>query len=35
MADLDGLDDTAFLAAGWSFPAPAEVGDPNSRGDSR
>jgi cytochrome b pre-mRNA-processing protein 3 len=32
VVDLDGLDDTAFLAAGWSFPVPAEAGDPNSRG---
>jgi cytochrome b pre-mRNA-processing protein 3 len=32
MTDLDGLDDAAFLAAGWSFPAPGEAGDPNSKG---
>jgi cytochrome b pre-mRNA-processing protein 3 len=32
MADLDSLDDAAFLAVGWSFPAPAEAGDPNSKG---
>jgi cytochrome b pre-mRNA-processing protein 3 len=32
MADLDGLNDAAFLAAGWSFPAPAEADDPNSKG---
>jgi cytochrome b pre-mRNA-processing protein 3 len=28
MAHLDGLDDVAFLAAGWRFPAAAEAGDP-------
>jgi cytochrome b pre-mRNA-processing protein 3 len=27
LAGLDGLDDAAFLAAGWSFPAPTETGD--------
>ena len=32
MADLDGLDDAAFLAAEWSFAAPAEADDPNSKG---
>jgi cytochrome b pre-mRNA-processing protein 3 len=33
MAGLDGLDDAAFLAAGWSFPAPDQAGGPISKGD--
>jgi cytochrome b pre-mRNA-processing protein 3 len=32
MTDLDGLDDAAFLAAEWRFPAPGEAGDLNSKG---
>ena len=32
MADLDRLDDAAFLAAGWSFPAPAAASDSNLKG---
>ena len=32
MADLDGLDNAAFLAAGWSFPAPAAASDRNLKG---
>ena len=30
MVHLDGLDDAAFLAAGWAFPAPAEAAGPSS-----
>ena len=26
MADLDGLNDAAFVAAGWNFPAPTKAG---------
>jgi cytochrome b pre-mRNA-processing protein 3 len=32
MADLERLDDAAFLAAGWSFPAPAAASDSNLKG---
>jgi len=32
MADLDGLDDTAFLAGRWTFPAPAGATGPISEG---
>jgi cytochrome b pre-mRNA-processing protein 3 len=30
IARLDGLDDSALLAAAWTFPAPAEAGVPHS-----
>jgi hypothetical protein len=25
MADLDGIDDAAFLSAGWVFPVAADI----------
>jgi cytochrome b pre-mRNA-processing protein 3 len=30
LADLDGVDDAALLAAAWTFPAPAEAGKSHS-----
>jgi cytochrome b pre-mRNA-processing protein 3 len=36
LAHLDGLDDEAFMAAGWSFPVPAKAGvSVPEKGDSR